>query len=68
MEIYAICIVLLVIAIILLTTVIVKQHKLKQIQKQNQAIDYIINRMRRNVAPQDKDKLENIINLVRERG
>ena len=65
MEIYYICIALLILAILILAGVFIQQHKLKQIQKQNQAIDYIIYRMKKNVRTQDKDKLDNIINTLR---
>ena len=56
---------ILILAILILAGVFIQQHKLKQIQKQNQAIDYIIYRMKKNVRTQDKDKLDNIINTLR---
>ena len=45
-------IILLFALVVLLIVVIIRQHQLKKLQKQNQAIDYIIQRMRSNVNEQ----------------
>lgn len=67
MTLQIISIILLFVIVVLLVFVIIRQHILKKLQKQNQAIDYIIQRISNNVNPQKKEKLEELINIIDKR-
>ncbi len=59
--------VLLLIVIGMLLAVLIKQHQLKKLQKQNQAIDYIIERMKQNTNKETEQRLDELIHIVREK-
>ena len=60
-------IILLVILIGLFIVVIIRQHQLKKLQKQNQAIDYIFKRIKENTDSQRTEKLEELVDILKER-
>ena len=67
MTIQIVGIILLVILIGLTIAVIIRQHQLKKLEKQNQAIDYIFKRIKENTDSQRTQKLEELIDILKER-
>ena len=68
MTLQIIGIILAVLLIVLFIFIIIRQHQLKKLQKQNQAIDYIFKRIKENTDAQRAEKLNELINLLKERG
>ena len=67
MTIQIIGIILLIILIGLTIAIIIRQHQLKKLEKQNQAIDYIFKRIKENTDSQRTQKLEELIDILKER-
>ena len=67
MTIQIVGIILLIILIGLTIAVIIRQHQLKKLEKQNQAIDYIFKRIKENTDSQRTQKLEELIDILKER-